>query len=102
MTGICLYYAERSKTSKSYWKTVVALVGHLIATAVIFTSLFSIGWLVSLALHALHSVHPFPQETFRFVTRIEVYLVYLDSAVSGIVLLVGMGRFCRDMLEGGR
>lgn len=97
---MCLYYEERSRRSRPYWASVLDLVGHLIGTAVIFTALFSIGWLVSLSLHALHSMHPFPEETFKFVTRIEVYLVYVDSVVSGIVLLIGMGRFCKDTWEG--
>jgi hypothetical protein len=31
-----------------------------------------------------------------------VYLVYLDAALSAIVLLTGMVSFCRDILERGR
>jgi len=93
-----LGYIER-RHSRSYWASVIALVGHLIGTAVIFTALFSIGWAVSWILHALHEMHPFPDEIFKFVTRIEVYLVYVDATLSGIVLLAGMWRFCRDMME---
>ena len=68
----------------------------------IFTALFSVGWLVSLAVHALHEIHPFPDEIFRFVTRMEVYLVYADAVLSGIVLVAGMWRFCKDVVEAGR
>ncbi|HEY0681020.1 MAG TPA: hypothetical protein VGD45_01690 [Steroidobacter sp.] len=77
----------------------MTLVGHLLGTAVIFTALFSIGWLVSVALHALHRYHPFPDEIFKFVTKIELYLVYADSVVSGIVLIAGMVRFCKQVVE---
>jgi hypothetical protein len=62
-------------------------------------SLFTIGWLVSVALHALHRYHPFPEEIFSFVSKIELYLVYADSVLSGIVLLAGMVRFCRQLIE---
>lgn len=75
------------------------MIGHLVGTAVIFTALFSIGWLVSVALHALHKMHPFPPQIFDLVTKMEVYLVYADTVVSGIVLLAGMWRFCRDVVE---
>jgi hypothetical protein len=74
-------------------------MGHLFGTAVIFTSLFSIGWLVSVALHALHRYHPFPDEMFEFVTKIELYLIYADSAFCGGVLLMGMVRFCMQVTE---
>lgn len=77
---------------------MLSLIGHLIGTAVIFTALFTIGWLVSVTLHALHRYHPFPEEIFRFVTKIELYLVYADSVVSGIVLLAGMVRFCKQLV----
>jgi hypothetical protein len=74
-------------------------MGHLLGTAVIFTALFTIGWLVSVVLHALHRYHPFPDEIFRFVTKIELYLVYADSLLSGIVLIAGMTRFCKQLME---
>jgi hypothetical protein len=74
-------------------------MGHLLGTAVIFTALFSIGWLVSVVLHALHRYHPFPDEIFRFVTKIELYLVYADAVLSGIVLIAGMIRFCKQLVE---
>jgi hypothetical protein len=74
-------------------------MGHPLGTAVIFTALFSIGWLVSVVLHALHRYHPFPDEIFRFVTKIELYLVYADAVLSGIVLIAGMIRFCKQLVE---
>lgn len=94
-----MYYDERPKRVRLYWSSVVGLVGHLIASAIIFTALFSLGWLVSIALHALHAIHPFPADMFEFVTRMEVYLVYADAALSSTILLTGMWRFCRDVVE---
>lgn len=91
-----MYYDERRRP---YWVSVLALVGHLFGTAFVFAALFSIGWLVSVLLYALHKIHPFPDAIFRFVSRMEVYLVYVDATLSGIVLMAGMLRFCRDVLE---
>ena len=82
-----------------YWWSVMSLVGHLIGTALIFTALFSVGWLVSVVLHTLHRHHPFPEEIFRFVTKIELYLVYADAVLSAVVLIAGMVRFCKQVVE---
>jgi len=77
----------------------MSLVGHLIGTALIFTALFTIGWLVSVVLHALHRYHPFPDEIFKFVTKVELYLVYADSALCAVILIAGMVRFCKQVVE---
>lgn len=93
-----MYWGERERRV-GYWWSVISLVGHLVGTAFIFTALFSIGWLVSVVLHALHRYHPFPDEIFKFVTRMELYLVYADSALSAVVLIAGMVRFCKQVVE---
>ena len=54
---------------------------------------------MSVILHALHRYHPFPDEIFTFVTKMELYLVYADSVLSGIVLIAGMVRFCKQVVE---
>ncbi|WP_129774954.1 hypothetical protein [Peristeroidobacter soli] len=77
----------------------MALVGHLVGAAFIFTALFATGWLVSVVLHALHRHHPFPDEIFKLITELELYLVYADAAFSAVVLIGGMVHFCRQVLE---
>jgi len=94
-----LYWGERERRRVGYWWSVLSLVGHFFGTAVIFTALFTIGWLVSLVLHALHRHHPFPLEIFKFVSRMELYLVYADSLLTIIVLIAGMVRFCKQLIE---
>lgn len=96
-----MYWRARTRRI-GYWWSVVALVGHLIGTAIIFIALVSIGWLVSIALHALHRYHPFPDEIFRFIVRVELYLVYAAAVVSAIVLCTGTVGFCKQLLEDQR
>lgn len=86
------------KTEKSFLASVISLIAHLIGTAVIFSAIFFIGWLVSLALYGLHQIHAFPPEIFKFVTTIEVWLVYVDTGISALVLLAGTIRFCKDVI----
>lgn len=94
-----MHWARQKRPRAGYWWSVLFLVGHLLGTAIIFISLFTMGWLVSVALHALHRYHPFPDDMFRFVTKLELYLIYADSALSGAILLMGMVRFCRQVME---
>jgi hypothetical protein len=75
------------------------LIGHLGATAFVFVSLFTLGWCASFVFHYLNAVHHFPEEIFTLLTRFEIGLVYVDTAVSGIVLLTGILRYIRDVLE---
>lgn len=93
-----MYWGERERRV-GYWWSVMSLVGHLVGTAAIFTALFSIGWLVSVVLHALHRYHPFPDEIFKFVSKIELYLVYADTVLCAVVLIAGMMRFCKQVVE---
>jgi hypothetical protein len=82
---------------KSYPLCLLILIGHMVGTALIFTVLFSLGWLVSFLLHKLNAIYPFPAQILSVVTSLEIVLIYLDTALSGIVLLAGMVRFINDI-----
>jgi hypothetical protein len=84
----------------SHWRAIWSLIGHLIATALVFISLFTLGWLVSFSFHHLQSIHPFPEPIFRFISLLEIALFYLDAGASVVVLLVGVVRYIAKMLEG--
>ncbi len=91
-------WSRSNETSFGY--SIVLLIGHLFCTAIVFVTLFSLGWTVSCVFNYLDSIHKFPDEIFKIVTKLEVGLVYIDAAVSGAVLLAGIGRFVRDVFEG--
>ena len=74
------------------------LIFHLVGTAVIFVALFSLSWLVSLLFSKLHAIHPFPDEILHLITRFEVWIVYVDEGLCGILLLAGGWRFCYELL----
>ena len=90
---------ERQHEPKRFLELALGLIGHLCGAAVIFVAFFTIGWLVSFALHWLHSLHPFPEEIFRIITRIEVWVVYADAFLCAIVLLAGAWRFALELVE---
>lgn len=84
---------------KPFLMSILLLIGHLCATALVFIALFTLGWGVAVIFAFLHSVHAFPDQIFELVSRLEVGLIYLDAAVCGVVLFAGIVRFVREVLE---
>jgi hypothetical protein len=64
---------------KTFWRSVRQLIGHLLATSLIFLMLFAIAWALSWLLTCLDSLHKFPPEIFEIITRCEVWLIYGDG-----------------------
>lgn len=87
----------REKRRRSFAESVFGLIGHLIGTAVIFVAFFAVAWLVGYALHHLHGIHNFPDEIYKFILRLELWLVYADAALCLLVLLAGAVRFVLDL-----
>ena len=90
---------ERSERKTSFAWSVLLLIDHLLGTAVIFVTFFTVAWLVWCGLSWLNSLYPFPDETFRFVTRMDGVLRYADAVGSGIVFCAGMWRFGKDVMS---
>lgn len=94
------FYDRRKR--RTFSESVVGLIAHLCGTAIIFVTFFTIGWAVSYLLHWLHSIHPFPDEIFRIITKIEVVVIYADGLLCGVVLMAGALRFCKELMEDRR
>lgn len=76
------------------------LVSYLVTTSLVFLSLMTLVWIVSLTFHSMHAIYPFSDETFRVLDRLEILLVYLDIGVSGIVLLNGIRLYIVEETRG--
>ena len=94
--GINLFGRRRSRPFR---ESVWTLIGHLLGTAGIFVTLFGIAWGLSWLVAGLDSLHSFPPEILSIITRIEVWLIYADAAVCGLVMLIGTVRFCLELIE---
>jgi len=88
------------RTRGIFWRSIFQLIGHLGGNALVFVALFSLGWIVSCSFNYLNSIHQFPDELFNLVTKLEVGLVYVDAAVSGVVLTGGIVRFVLEVFRG--
>ena len=90
-------YAWNRNGGDAYWTSIRLLVGHLLGTAIIFMSLFTIAWGLATLLSWINTIHPFPLQIFAFVTKLEIGLVYADAVFCAIVLLGGAWRFLKDI-----
>lgn len=87
----------KKRREPSFWESVMLLVGHIAGSCVLFMSLVGAAWLLGVAVHALHLKHPFDPSVLKVITGVELALVYVDIALSGVVLLVGAVRFIKEL-----
>lgn len=81
----------------SFLQSVLKLVGHAIGGAVLFISLAALAWGLGWAVSKLNVINPFSEQVLSLLHGVELALLYLDIALSGIVLLVGAFRFVKEI-----
>ena len=91
-------YSDEERRRKSFPEAVVGLIAHLAGAAIIFVAFFAIVWVVTVALAWLHALHPFPDDIFRFIIRIEAWFIYVDAFLCSVVLVAGAVRFVLDIV----
>jgi hypothetical protein len=64
-----------------------------------FSTILVLAWGVSFLVAWLHELHPFPPETYRFLTSVKRWLVYFDVAVLAVSLLWSTKRFIQEAWE---
>src|SRR5258708_35577191 len=84
----------RSATPSTYWASLVKLIFHLLGTALIFLVFITLAWVISYSVSELHGKHEFPQEVLSLITKVEMWLMYIDIGLCAVVLVVGTIRFC--------
>jgi hypothetical protein len=82
------------------WPPSLKLVGHMAATAFVFTSFITLVWLTSWGFSFLHSVHPFPEDVYQLFEALKRALVLIDAALSSVVLLRGLWQFFLNVVRG--
>jgi hypothetical protein len=90
---------ERREQTRSFGRSVLQLFGHLLGTAFIYVTLFAMAWAIGYCSTWLNGIHPFDGDTFKFVSKVEAGILYGDTALCSIVSLVGMWRFCKDVMR---
>jgi hypothetical protein len=81
----------------SFIEAVLQLLGHVLGGAALFLGLAAVAWGIGWAVDALNKLHPFNATVIELLHGVEVAILYLDIALSVIVLLVGAFRFVREL-----
>lgn len=89
-----LFHNEEPATFAS---SVRKLIGHVIGGSILFASIAALAWALGWAIDHLHAIHPFSETVLTLLHGFEVALLYLDFALSGMVLLIGGYRFIREI-----
>lgn len=95
-------YSGYGRRGHGYWKSLIKLLAHIAGTAVMFVAILLVSWGLSLLVHKLNIEHPFPPDIYAVVTKIELWLVYIDVVLSGLVLIFGAWKFLIEIVENWR
>lgn len=81
----------------TFGESIMLLIGHIAGSTVLFLSIVGATWLIGVTVHWLNDLHAFDPEVLAILTGVEITLVYVDIALSGIVLVVGAFRFIKEL-----
>ena len=98
-TRIRVQHPDRSRRPRNE-SSVRRLIGHLAATTLVFVVFVLLVWIASWTFSFVHSIHPFPNDVFKLLVKLEIILVYFDAAASGAVLLYGIGTYVLKVIRG--
>jgi hypothetical protein len=79
-----------------YGRSVLIFIGHLLGTAVLYATLFTTAWSLGVLCTRLHSIHPFADGIFKLVSRVELALVYGNTALCACFWLEGAWLFFKE------
>lgn len=77
--------------------SVIKLIGHAIGGAALFLSLAALSWGLGAMIEVMNRTHPFSASVLNLLHGVEIGLLYLDIALSSIVLLLGAYRFVKEI-----
>lgn len=90
---------ECREPKRSLRLPLLQLLGHLVATATICVSLFATTWAIGVCAAWLNGIHPFGDQTFRFVTKVEAWALYGDTGLCFVVSMLCMWQFCKEVMR---
>jgi hypothetical protein len=81
----------------SFNQSVFKLLGHVLGGAALLLGLAAVSWAIGWGVHAMNAIHPFNPSVLSLLHWVEEAVLYLDIALSGMVLLIGAGRFVKEL-----
>lgn len=81
----------------SFLRAASSLVGHILATAVLFVAIMAATWGISWAFSRLDEIHRFPEVSHKILTYLEVGLLVIDALLCLVLILFGAKRFVSEI-----
>ena len=87
------------KKKTTFIKSILNLMGHLLGSGILFVTFYAIIWGISNLIHWMDGIHKLPTDISLFIARCELWLIYADSFICALVLIVGAWRFVVELGE---
>lgn len=71
----------------------------MFGTTFIYLVLFTLAWMLGVFSAWLNELHALPDETLTLLSRVELAIVYGDTAVCGYFWLIGAYRFLKELMR---
>ncbi len=75
------------------------LLGHFLATFLVFATLFTLAWALDFCCAWLNNIRPLSQKTFKLLSGLERGILYGDAALCAYSWLTGSWRFLKEMMR---
>ena len=82
---------------RTFVQSVFILLGHVFGGASLLLGLAIVAWGIGWGVDNLNVIHPFTPSVLSLLRWVEEAILYLDIALSGMVLLIGAGRFVSEI-----
>ena len=76
---------------------VSSLIGHIVATAILFVTIMAVTWAISWSFSYLNEIHKFPSVTQKILIILEVGLLSIDALLCLVLILFGAKRFITEL-----
>lgn len=87
------YYRGRG----SFAGAVSELIGHILATAILFVAIMTATWAISWSFSYLDEIHRFPAASQTILTYLEIMLLAIDALLCLALILYGAKRFVYEL-----
>ena len=86
---------NRGGHDPSFSRSALLLIGHLIASFLVFVTLLAVTWGLEFVLMWLNNRQPFSDEDLKVISKLKTSMLYFDASLSASVLISGALTFLK-------
>jgi hypothetical protein len=83
----------------SFGLSAIIFVVHMLGTAALYTIIFTVAWTIGIVRMWLNSIHPFADDVSELASRVELALVYIDTALCACFSFGATWRFLKEIIQ---